>query len=703
MDVMQAGCIAPLVSLVLAVPAIGQDEPPRSAASYVRAVALGDLNRRLGSLPRSERDRIAQYMEAAERDVLQVTDGCYPDRGVGEHWRNLAERAKGAAVLSSLDGYWSDELRARCRRQAQTWVREIVEEFRRHPNFEYEWQAAFWATEAAIAAWFMWDELAPELREGTADMVAYQADRFVDVPPKMEYRGNTEAETVSWNSSILTLAVNMMPEHPHAGAWDAAAKTYVYNTFAAPQDQTDETPGDDGRPIEDWIVGANIHEDFALENHGQFHIDYIFACFRFHIQGVAMYGLAGRPLPLAFRHHAADVYEQVMLPCLDHDRFVAYVSDNDWRRYHNWTESCVLHAYLGLLEQDSLAYTLEGQALENATAYWRSLPDGFSYENEYVCGKAWTSRIADVVLLHITWPGQRPEALSDRAVESRLQGTSELRSASLLTHYAKDGSLRSYCRGRGDRWVRFVAPRDDGWMLLPLDRNYGAWANGEPLFEGGRVRSARGRDWFSVVRHDSEGTKGEAFVSLPGGYVLFIERISAEHLAGLGIVDNAISVEEPHCRLAMYSDDGQATWQPGDAAWSRDDGAEGRAVSGNWVNAHDRVGLVWAVPEGGSRPEIHLPEPGVRSLLSFRTPVRPGRHHRICIIVCPDEEHRATARTASRVTVSEEGPVTLCRLGRYSVAVNFSATAAEAVLDGAEASKLRPWQVVIRKDGRRVF
>ncbi len=701
------GVIVLLASLIFSLSSADLAEASRAtAASYVQRLDLQALQRGERSLPPHERELIGLYMECAKRDVLRVTDGCYPKKGVGTHWRNLAERAKGAAILSSFNDYWPAELRARCRRQAKEWVGEIAQEFRRHPNFKNEWQAAYWASEAAIAAWFLWDDLDEGLQETVAEMLVHQADRFVGIQPKMGYKSNTQAETVSWNSTVCTLAVNMMPDHPHREAWDFAAKQYVYNTFAAPQDARNGSIGDDGKPVRDWIVGANIYEDFALENHGQFHIDYIFACYRFHIQGAALYWLMGRSLPRAFHHHARDVYERVMLRCMNHERFFIYVSDNDWRRYHNWTESCALHAYLGLMDQHRLAYSLEAQALRNAVRYWRSFPEGFSYDNEYVCGKAWTSRIADAVLLHVTCPQTRPNPLSEEMVESQVRGTFELKSAQLLTHYGADGSFRSYGRGRSPAWVRFVAPWADSWMLLPREGNLGGSADGKPLLQGRQVHSSKGEDWFWVVRHDQDGHAAEAFISLPDEFIVFLERVSADRLTDVTMVENRIAVEKPHCRFVAHFEQGASVYEPGEKNWQGDDGIAGPVVSGEWVNLQDRIGFVYKLNGEDAASEILLPQAGARSAIRFRGFRRPGRNHGVCIVVCPNQVHASTRRVASQLTLSEKDAVTSCRLGRYLVAVNFGTSAAAIIEFGPSAAAsdlLKPWQVAVWRDEDRLF
>ena len=75
-----------------------------------------------------------------------------------------------------------------------------------------------------------------------------------------------------------------------------------------------------------------------------------------------MYRLAGKPLPKAFTHHITDVHEKILCQCMNGGKFAVYVSDNDWKRYHPWTESPAVHGYVALLTSSPLASALEEQA-----------------------------------------------------------------------------------------------------------------------------------------------------------------------------------------------------------------------------------------------------------------------------------------------------------------------------------------------------
>jgi hypothetical protein len=265
--------------------------------------------------------------------------------------------------------------------------------------------------------------------------------------------------------------------------------------FGTPGDKQDSTPGDDGKPVRDWVVGANIHDDFSLENHNRFHIEYVFASYRFMIEGAAMFRLAGNAVPKAFSHHIAEVHEQIFCQCMNASKFAVYVSDNDWKRYHLWTESPAVHGYVALLTGSTLASALERQSLKEAVSYWQTFPQNFEYDNPYVCGKAWTPRIADIVLLHLLSPPS-PKPMARAEVESRLQGAHQKQDVNLLSQYSNAGSFRSFFWGPGPV-VRHIEAKGNSWMLLPLSGDYRPAINGKPTSESGaQTISAKGPDWF---------------------------------------------------------------------------------------------------------------------------------------------------------------------------------------------------------------
>jgi hypothetical protein len=128
----------------------------------------------------------------------------------------------------------------------------------------------------------LWDHLAPEAREDVASMLVAEADRRTGLAA--EYwqgpdgailtPGNTKAEEDSWNSALLELAIAMMPEHPRATAWRSRALELEIASFARLSDVTSSAVVN-GRPLSEWLGGANIFDDGTLENHSRIHPDYM--------------------------------------------------------------------------------------------------------------------------------------------------------------------------------------------------------------------------------------------------------------------------------------------------------------------------------------------------------------------------------------------------------------------------------------------
>lgn len=666
-----------------------------SASTCVKPIDFNRLERGYAALPERDRNLVQMYMKGARRYVLTLADGAFPDPG-SEYWRNIAERAHGAAVLAAIPSDWPDDLKQKCRRESAQFVIEFAAEFERRHDFGNAWQSAWWAGEMGTAGWFVWDELDPAIRERVANMIVFHADRIAAKQPGAKVEGDTEAETVSWNSTVLSLAVNMMPAHPHSAIWQSAAKRYVYTVFGTSADLQDTTPGDDGKPVKDWVAGANIHDDFSLENHNRFHIDYVYSGYRFVIGGAALYRLAGNPLPRAFAHHFKEVHENVIVPCLDGSKFAVYVSDNDWKRYHIWTESAAVHGYVSLVTSSPLASALEQQALSNATAYWNEFQPGFEYENPYVCGKAWTPRIADIVLLHIL-SRPAPTPLPAAEVETALRGTHEKRDVHLLSQYSSGASYRSFFWGPGPV-VRYVEPSDNAWMLLPLESNYRMHVSGKPL-PGTRAttRSAKGSDWFWAIRSHPHGEQ-EGFVSLPDEMVITMTSISDRALSGAKTLDSHVAVEKPHKEFTVFYDGGKAVYHPGAQQWD----STRAELNTRWVNLADSIGYaVFSAPD--SNPGIQLPECGKRSELRLYSAAYTTGPLTVVTCTFPNQKHDQTELLTSQIKISSANGVVTCMSPHNFVLANFSNAKLPAALGcsgmpAIEACEPQTAQLWHRKD-----
>ena len=169
-----------------------------------------------------------------------------------------------------------------------------------------QWQSAMWARAAGMAGWFLWDDLDRDLQTAIARLVESEADRFLKQPPKSSLRNDTGAEENAWNALITSLACNMMPDASACQGRGRNRRSAICTTpFRSLPMPSDATPGDWGRPINEWVTTVNAHDDFTLENHGLVHMGYLKNAVSELQENVLPWLIAGRKVPAACGHHVA--------------------------------------------------------------------------------------------------------------------------------------------------------------------------------------------------------------------------------------------------------------------------------------------------------------------------------------------------------------------------------------------------------------
>ena len=193
------------------------------------------------------------------------------------------------------------------------------------------WQSAWWTARMAAGARILWPSLTAEERASVERVMVHEANRHLSRIPPSGLTSDTKSEENGWDSEVLAWAVGMFPKHPNAQAWRLKLTEFCMNTLSAPQDKNDSTIVD-GKPVKDWIVSANIHDDYTIENHGAYHFCYM-AC-PLHSLAWGYEGLLGgeQSAPDAMFHHYQDVWRWAKRTYLGDGRF-AYLSGKDWPRY----------------------------------------------------------------------------------------------------------------------------------------------------------------------------------------------------------------------------------------------------------------------------------------------------------------------------------------------------------------------------------
>jgi hypothetical protein len=233
------------------------------------------------------------------------------------------------------------------------------------------WQSGMWTGTLATGAWLIWDKLDPALQKDMQRVVASEDDVLSKRPLPNGLWLDTKAEENGWEVPCLVLGELMFPNHPHATAWHETALKYMMNTLCTAEDLHD-TNLVDGRPVNQWVTGANLQPDFTLENHNIFHPSYVGCSCYFLTQAAMYYTCAGKPVPQAASHHLMDtwrMFQTVILPWGE----AAYPQGMDWELHG--LPFINLFAALGSHGKDPVAARMEERSLQYIRA-WQVMRQG---------------------------------------------------------------------------------------------------------------------------------------------------------------------------------------------------------------------------------------------------------------------------------------------------------------------------------------
>lgn len=219
------------------------------------------------------------------------------------------------------------------------------------------WQSAYWAYMLGRAAWWLWDDLPDDLRQSVRKVVLHEADRFLRAVPPHQLAYDTKAEENAWNALIFHAAMLIVPGDPRYPRWAEGFQRWTLSSFLRPADAKSQAVID-GRTVAEQFTGANIFDDFTLENHGFVHPDYM-TCFGLTLSAQADFVLSGRKPPEALLYNVRDIYENLKWFHLPDGGFV-YPSGQDWELFRNpnWLASHLeLAVYAG--DRDAWGFALQ--------------------------------------------------------------------------------------------------------------------------------------------------------------------------------------------------------------------------------------------------------------------------------------------------------------------------------------------------------
>lgn len=287
------------------------------------------------------------------------------------------------------------------------------------------WQSAHWACSLGQGAWFLGSDLPTEVAAGVRRVVAHEADRIAAAEPAHQIRDDTKAEENAWNSTVMAMAVLLMPEDARRGDWERQFRKWALSSFLRP---ADEHSSDlvDGKTVAEQFTGANIHDDFTLENHHIVHPDYMTA-FSLHLGCALDYVLTGRAVPEALLHNVPGIYENLKWFTLP-DGGLIYPSGQDWALFRN-VDWFYVHALMAVFGRDSEAWPLADRTLAVIERMQARSPSGAVYlPEENFFPSAQTDKLYQFGL---AWLAMH-FAASDEAVEPHRRGVRRLDAAKII-------------------------------------------------------------------------------------------------------------------------------------------------------------------------------------------------------------------------------------------------------------------------------
>ncbi len=236
-----------------------------------------------------------------------------------------------------------------------------------------KWHSATWAENMGAAADLVWDKLTPENRDAVRRVLTYEAERLSEEPIPSGAFSDTKAESNAWNASVIARTAVMSPDDTRGPKWREKAIEWAMNTLSVPQDAEDGSVVD-GRAVKDWVHTVNVHESFASENHGYYHVCYMW--WPMWCLASAHYSFAshGQPTPKSTFHHWRDLFS-VLKRCYLSDGRFAYVGGKDWPRYV-YGLTAAMPAYVVLADEleEPAARAMEREAFRRYE--WEQLYNG---------------------------------------------------------------------------------------------------------------------------------------------------------------------------------------------------------------------------------------------------------------------------------------------------------------------------------------
>lgn len=478
------------------------------------------------------------------------------------------------------------------------------------------WESSLWAMSIAYSAYFQWDKLSEAQRGYIHNMLKAECNYELERDIPTGYKGDTKAEENGWEADILAATLGLFPNDPLAPRWFERLREFAINSYSHPSDAQNLTvidPKYDGKTVADLYKGANLYEDYTLQNHNLFHTSY---------QNVVMQELGEAALAMkmfqqglhgeeiwktnALMHHNQEVQDSVLNWLALADGELAMPNGNDWSLflYDQITSYTTMACFL----RDRNALMMENMAYKYIKARQQTTKDGSWLLRADVGARRMgveAHRVMMTYLMHEVMPTNKlkPTKWKDfnrkysKAKILPCQDVVRAASESRFTTFSWSEGLKSYTG-----YIASNSP-DKNKIIVPFRANntgnflgwYGVQGKRTDAVPVGKAKYQLAGNAFVMngELNTNEGTLNNRFClfSTPGNAVIYIDKVTANEPCTIttemgGLL--AISVDElmKKERTFYYGED---TTNPSTMV---SDGADFKFMRTNWVNIDNEVGVV---------------------------------------------------------------------------------------------------------------
>ena len=243
------------------------------------------------------------------------------------------------------------------------------------------WESSLWTMSLAYAAHFLADELTDAQRTYIYNMVKAECNYELQRSIPTGYAGDTKAEENGWEADVLACALGLYPDDALAPQWFARLREFAINSYSHSSDASDNTvidPTYDQKTVAQLYRGANLYDDYTLQNHNYFHTSYQNVVMQelgeAHLAMLLFQGSAPRWQTHALMHNQQRVMDEVLCRLALSDGELAMPNGNDWSMflYDQITSYSTAACFL----RDPNALMLENMAYKYIKARQTTTGDG---------------------------------------------------------------------------------------------------------------------------------------------------------------------------------------------------------------------------------------------------------------------------------------------------------------------------------------